>query len=640
MISFDKYFLVIILCLGGLIVEAQTFLDWQKKYPKSKELYLSRKNTTVIKVKKGELSIYEDLYEEKIYLKKPSNVRTKNQVSFNSFNEITDLKASVFVLKDGKYKEYKVSDFKTKKEISGGFVFHDDTKTINYYFDKLAEGTKTRESYRSIIKEPRFLGGFFFAEYVPIDYAEYTIIAPKSVKLNFHEFHTEGKDIQFTQTEKKGIVTYKWVRRNIQPVRYESQTPGFRYFLPHIYPAIASYTIEGKTTELLNSVDNLYNWYYSLTEKVNQEEDEHLKQVADSLTKNAPDELTKVKNIFYWVQDNIRYIAFEDGLGGFIPREGKAIFHKRYGDCKDMASIITYMLRLVNIPSYLTWIGSDGIPYSYDELPTPSVDNHMIATYFDGDKPYFLDATGSYIPIGYSTPFIQGKEALVGLGKGKYKLITVPTPEAEYNKLYEKIHISLNDMTVKGRSDCEVSGFQKLRLSESLGGKDDKEMKDFFISFCNKGDNTLLIQDYKEKDLKYRDLPYSVSYDFTIQNHVHKHEDELYINMHLMKFFEKTKIKKDRENMIKNRYHAQYGYEVVFDIPQGYAISEIPENQKYQHKLFDFSSEYEQKGDQLVLRFKFNNRYRFMKKENFDDWNQMLKVLKSSYNETLILKKN
>ena len=33
-----------------------------------------------------------------------------------------------------------------------------------------------------------------------------------------------------------------------------------------------------------------------------------------------------------------------------------------------------------------------------------------------------------------------------------------------------------------------------------------------------------------EKNLKERDLPYRVSYDFTIQNHVHKHDDELYIN--------------------------------------------------------------------------------------------------------------
>ena len=81
-------------------------------------------------------------------------------------------------------------------------------------------------------------------------------------------------------------------------------------------------------------------------------------------------------------------------------------------------------------------------------------------------------------------------------------------------------------------------------------------------------------------------------------------------------------------------------YEVVFDIPKGYKVSEIPKNAKYQHKLFGFYSEYEQKENQLILRFEFNNRYRFMKKENFKDWNEMLKILKSSYNETLILKKN
>jgi hypothetical protein len=29
--------------------------------------------------------------------------------------------------------------------------------------------------------------------------------------------------------------------------------------------------------------------------------------------------MDKVKAIFYWVQNNIRYIAFEDGIAGFLP---------------------------------------------------------------------------------------------------------------------------------------------------------------------------------------------------------------------------------------------------------------------------------------------------------------------------------
>src|SRR5581483_12039727 len=108
-----------------------------------------------------------------------------------------------------------------------------------------------------------------------------------------------------------------------------------------------------------------------------------LARITDSLVANQPTELAKVKSIYYWVINNIKYVAFEDGMQGYIPRQADSICMKRYGDCKDMASIITAMLSVAKIPSYLTWIGTRDIPYSYDDVPLPMADNHMIATYMD-----------------------------------------------------------------------------------------------------------------------------------------------------------------------------------------------------------------------------------------------------------------
>ena len=45
----------------------------------------------------------------------------------------------------------------------------------------------------------------------------------------------------------------------------------------------------------------------------------------------------KAKAIFKWVQDNINYVAFGDGYGGFIPEGASATCDTRYGDCKAMS---------------------------------------------------------------------------------------------------------------------------------------------------------------------------------------------------------------------------------------------------------------------------------------------------------------
>ena len=45
------------------------------------------------------------------------------------------------------------------------------------------------------------------------------------------------------------------------------------------------------------------------------------------------------------LQNNINYVAFEDGLGGFIPRGAASVCDKRYGDCKDKSLLLVTLLR-------------------------------------------------------------------------------------------------------------------------------------------------------------------------------------------------------------------------------------------------------------------------------------------------------
>ena len=66
----------------------------------------------------------------------------------------------------------------------------------------------------------------------------------------------------------------------------------------------------------------------------------------------ARTEPEKVARIYYWVQDHVRYIAFENGLRGFIPHDAGRVYASRYGDCKDMANLLHEMLRMAGVKSY------------------------------------------------------------------------------------------------------------------------------------------------------------------------------------------------------------------------------------------------------------------------------------------------
>ena len=81
-----------------------------------------------------------------------------------------------------------------------------------------------------------------------------------------------------------------------------------------------------------------------------------------------------------------------------------------------------------------------------DEVPTPIVDNHMILSYTNNGKTYFLDATGRYVPIDFPTSFIQGKEALIADGASNYIIKKVPIIPAEKNAVIDSTTIHLTVM--------------------------------------------------------------------------------------------------------------------------------------------------------------------------------------------------
>ncbi len=242
-----------------------------------------------------------------------------------------------------------------------------------------------------------------------------------------------------------------------------------------------------------------------MVKNINQNLSEGLKKTIDSLTSKTKTDEEKVKNIYYWVQKNIKYVAFEDGLGGFVPREANDIFEKKYGDCKDMASIITAMLNHAKLPGYLTWIGSRDIPYTYDEMPSPNCDNHMIAATEINKKLYFLDATSSFTPLGLPTSFIQGKEAMVRKSNTAYEIIKVPVVEAAKNNFNESLDITFNNTILKGNGLFEVTGLLKVNFVWKFIGKEGEELQNTVKSYLQKGNNKFILNDFKIKNLNEKD---------------------------------------------------------------------------------------------------------------------------------------
>jgi hypothetical protein len=611
----------------------------KEQYPNSHKVRLQEEILIRITIEDDSIVITQELFREDIHLDNRANYGSKESIRYSSFVEVADLEASSFSLEDNKYKKHKVEEFKIKDELDDSF--YDDSRSINFIYPNLREGSKTQIKYKKTIKNPRFLNSFYFGDFFPIEKSKVTLIVDEEINIDFIKFNTEEIQLNFEQQNKRGKNIYVWEASTVKKYKYESNIPSYANMLPHVIPKITSYTINGKVVELANDVSNLYDWYYSLIKDINTaESDKEMTQLVNEIVAGLDTDLDKVKALYYWTQQNIKYIAFEYALGGFVPREANDIFKKKYGDCKDNSSILKEMLEIAGIKGDITWLGTRSIPYGYEEVPLPVVDNHMILTYTHNEETYFLDATGRYTPFGFPTSFIQGKEALISNGPNDFILKRVPVVPSIKNHYQDFSRLSIVNNDMLGIARAEISGYKKRNFFQDIEGLTTaSKLKEYYNIELRKGTNKFMIDSISEKNKYDYDLNFELHFTFNIQDYVKNLGDEIYVNLNLNQPLYYYKINDDRKNDIDFDFKDHYTFESNLEIPEGYTVDYLPENVTLSNEHLSFTIVYKFEENKVKYKHELSSNFLKLNSEQQKSVNDFIKKVQVAYNEVVVLKK-
>jgi hypothetical protein len=634
--------LIVLLTVTTCIAGAQPDMEFNRistSYPGEHVVTVRNLEMMKIEIVGGKPAIERESYIERIYLDSRAGHYSEQSVDYSEFNIIRKIEAATLIPGKNDYKTVNVKDFKTEERISSN-VFYDGTKSISFFYPLLQPKSKTYLKYVEQISEPRLMGSFYFQTYSPSLESTLHITSSNEVELDWKLFNVHDSLVSFSKNpEKNNRTTYTWQMKGVSKFDSETNAPDARYFMPHVIAWIKSYNSNGKKVQVLSETRDLYNWVYSITKDVNKEDNPALRKIVDSLVAGIPDEQLRVKKLFYWVQDHIRYIAVEDGMGGFVPRSATQVLDKRYGDCKDMSSILNTMLTYAGIKSHLTWIGSRDLPYTYAQTPTPAVDNHMIVTYIDGDEYYFLDPTGQTIPFGMPTSFIQGKEAMISIDSTKFEIREVPEVPATANHITDSLTIHIDDRKIIGEGRSTLTGYFDQYLSDLLMKKND-DMKKLVRGYLNKGSNKFLVDSVNVGDFYDRDKALIIDFTFNIEDYVKTGNGELYVNMNLEKYLLDEEISKDRKLAIEKRFKTKVTNTVCLVVPENYVAHYIPADVNYnKDERFGFDVKYRKDGQRVILTTTVYNNLLMINKSDFADWNKMIRELKNVYSDLVILKK-
>ena len=314
----------------------------------------------------------------------------------------------------------------------------------------------------------------YFGELVPLDDVlptrrrEYILEAPAGRKLSFNQ------PVEATPGKQPGTTIYRLTVGERKGIRPEPNMPGWTEIARYLHVSTFS------------DWDAVGRWYWNLVREqlvVDAKIRAAVQEVLAGLPKGA-DERAKVRALYKHVITSTRYVGLEFGIHGFKPYRTTDVYDRRFGDCKDKASLLKVMLAEAGVASHLVLVRTRDQGTIGATPASLSAFNHAI-TYVPSLDLY-LDGTAEFsgpeeLPTGD-----QGATVLIVKDGAGAELRTIPTSTAAANFQSVREVVTLasdgaaavqHDLTVTGagaagwRSILQSSDNRRERLTNAWGAQ-------------------------------------------------------------------------------------------------------------------------------------------------------------------------
>jgi len=179
------------------------------------------------------------------------------------------------------------------------------------------------------------------AESIPKRLWEYTLLAPATRPIYSN---TPRAPRVTSETSVRGDErAYVFAARDVAALDAEPAMPGTAEIAPYLH--VSTYA----------SWDDVGAWYWRLVEEQLTPDDD-LRRAAHGAVAAGASELERVRAIHELVVTGTRYVGLEFGIHGFKPYKVTQVLERRFGDCKDKASLMVALLREVGVTSELVLV--------------------------------------------------------------------------------------------------------------------------------------------------------------------------------------------------------------------------------------------------------------------------------------------
>lgn len=567
---------------------------------------------------------------EDMYVSLKEKVQAMDFRFYDSYSEITKHK-----VKGSGYFNQHTSQWCGPYEIDG--TFHHDAKSCNFLLRFHEPGQYLTVKTSKTFYDLKYFTSISFSKPYGIKKRHIRFEIPENIEVELLEMNFDGFDIEkeIVFDDKRSIKVIEYVLSDIPASHGLEDTPGFACTYPHVLVLTKAYTLSGQRYSLIENTDDLYGWYHSLVR--NSLLSPELIELAEDLCKGKDSDSARIASIYYWVQDNIRYLAYHEGYAAFVPESPVSVYKSRYGDCKGMANLTKALLRHHGYDARLCWVNSGNSCYDRD-IPSIAVDNHIICALFLGDSIIYLDPTSEFSPLYEINGGIQGKQGIIEDGD-QYILAQIPPRNYRSNLRFIESEIELSGDHMLLRGNIGLRGWSKDMFQNFVANIPTENKEEFIEYFITEGDYNLNILELNSSDLSSKCDEINMQFEIELPNEVIDLGDELLVNLDLYEEFKQYKIDSTRRYSFAFRSTLFYKHQITLSVPEGFVVARLPDALQVEHSKFEFKATYQVDGQKVYYNKELSVKDNILRPDEFHEWNEAVDQLADFYNNVIILEK-
>lgn len=395
------------------------------------------------------------------------------------------------------------------------------------------------------------------------------------------------------------------------------------------------------------------NWYQNLAAPSSEGTSE-IAGKSRSLAAPDADFTLRIQKVATFLQEEIRYVGIEIGIGGFKPHPATDVFRNRYGDCKDKATLLITMLDAVGIRA--TWILVD-THRGFIDPRVPSVDgNHAIAaieipkgydnpllkavvTARTGKRYLIFDPTNPYVSIGLLPSYLQGGYGILVAGNDS-EVIQLPVlqPDSDTTTRAAKFELAA-DGTLKGTVTVTHNGASAYKLREFYASNGDKERRAHLEKSLQGDFSSFTVDSDSVQHVRDLDQQLSLQYQVTAPSYAKVAGSLLLVRPRVIGSNVEPLNDDPRKYPIEFKVLGEWKDDFDLRIPAGYSVDEVPDAVNLDVGFATYRSNVKVDGDTLHYSREFVLRKLELAAAQYAELKNFEATVNTDENRSAVLKK-